>query len=133
MFWIFKIFPDWLFYFILLAGIFGFFASYWKPLKTYDEVLKSIGLLTIVGGIFLLGMLYADNAWKSAAKELQAKADTIAIESKNVTANIDKDLVAKKQLGQQKTLTITQYIDREVKSNCELPQEVLTAHNKAIK
>lgn len=133
MFWFFKIFPDWLFYFILLAGIFGFFASYLKSLKPYDLMLKSVGLLTIVSGIFLLGMLYADNTWKRAATDLQNKADIVAVESKNVSGSIDKELANKRQNNKDKTVTITQYIDREVKSNCELPQEAITAHNKATK
>ena len=133
MFLIFKIFPDWLFYFILLAGIFGFFASYLKPLKTYDLILKSVGLLTIVGGIFLLGMLYADNTWKQAASDLQNKVNIVAVESKNISKDMDKDLVSKKLANKEKTITITQYIDREIKNTCELPQEVLTAHNKAAK
>lgn len=133
MFWIFKIFPDWLFYFILLAGIFGFFASYLKSLKTYDLILKSFGLLTIVGGIFLLGMLYADNTWKQAATDLQNKSNLVAAESKNISKDMDKDLVTKKLANKEKTITITQYIDREVKNTCELPQEVLNAHNKAVK
>jgi len=99
----------------------------------YDLMLKSSGLLTIVSGIFLLGMLYADNTWKQAALVLQAKADVIAVESKNVSTNIDKDLAVKKQLSKDKVLTITEYIDSKVKTTCELPQEVLNAHNKATK
>lgn len=133
MFLIFKIFPDWLFYLLLLAGILCFFASYLKSLITYDLILKSVGLLTIAGGIFLLGMLHADNTWKAEARVLEARAEVLATESRSLAKDTDKNLATSKQQNRDNTRDIVQFIDNTVKGGCELPQEVLQAHNKAAK
>jgi hypothetical protein len=69
MFWIFKIFADWVWWLLLLAGIIGFCLSYLALLKPYQLLLKIVGLVTVAVALFVLGMLHADRTGQAAVPE----------------------------------------------------------------
>lgn len=134
MFWIFKIIPDWFWWLLLIAGLSGYFLSYLKSLKPYAFILKIVGLTTIAASIFIIGMLYSDNAWKQAARELQAKVDIAEAQSQAVNNEIKEKVVVKTQLIKTRGTDVIQYVDREVvkyDNSCVIPPEFVSAHNRA--
>jgi hypothetical protein len=134
MFWIFKIFPDWLWPVMLVAAVIAFFASNLVPIKTYQLPIKiTSGILTAVT-IFICGLQYADDKWQAAAQELQAKV--VAAEAKSLEVNevVKEKLVTKTQIVKQQGKTVVEYIDREVTKHdttCVIPAEFVRAHNSA--
>ena len=134
MFLFFKILPDWIWWLLLLTGFSGFFASYLGLLKPYQLLLKIAGTITIAASIFILGMLYADNTWKQAAKELQAKVDIAEAKSKATNETIKTQVITKTQVIKTRGEDVVRYVDREVvkyDNTCVIPKEFIHAHNRA--
>lgn len=132
MFFIFKITPDWIWWLLPVLGLLAYCASYLPTAKNYALIIKSIGCATIAIGIFILGALYADNTWKEAAKELQAKVVALQAQSQVVNAEVKEKLVIKTQIVKTRGDNIIQYIDREVSdAGCTIPSEFVKAHNQA--
>lgn len=142
MFWIFKIFPDWLWPVLLVAAIIAFFASRLVPIKAYQLPIKIVSGISIALTIFICGLHYADNTWKLAAQELQAKIQVLEAESKTANAEVETKVVTRTQIVKQRGETVVRYIDREVVKfdtkflpggECEMPKEFIKALNSAAK
>ena len=134
MFWILKIFPDWFWWLILLAGLSSYFIAQLPQLKLYKLPIKITGALLVAASIFIFGLDHADSRWQQAAKELQAKVQVAEAESKTVNAEVQTKVVTKTQVVRQRGETVIQYVDREVvkiDQQCKVPQEFVNAHNQA--
>lgn len=134
MFFIFKIFPDWIWWLLLVAGLSGYFLSRLPLLKPYEFILKIAGCTITAAAIFILGMLYCDNAWKAAARELEAKVQIAEAESAAASETIKEKVIVKTQVVKQRGEDIIRYVDREVTktdSGCTISPEFVSAHNRA--
>jgi uncharacterized membrane protein len=132
MFWIFKIFADWVWWLLLLAGISGFCLSYLALLKPYQLLLKIAGLVVVAAALFVLGMLHADQTWQAAARELEAKVVAAEAKSQQVNEVVKEKLVTRTQVVRVRGEETVKYIDREVvkiNSNCVVSPEFVHAHN----
>lgn len=136
MFLIFKFLPDWIWLLGLLVSVAAVFISK-LPLpipSTYKLPVKLIGIILTGTFIFLNGMLYADNAWKAAAKELQDKVALAEKQSQEVNAAVKERVVTKLQIVKVRGEETVKYIEKEVakfNSVCVIPIEFITAHNRA--
>jgi hypothetical protein len=134
MFWIFKIFPDWLWPVLLVAAIIAFFASRLVPLKQYQLPVKIVSGILIALTIFICGLYHADQKWQQAARDLQAKVVAAEAKSQQVNEVVKEKLVVKTQIIKQQGKTVVEYIDREVVKHdtaCVIPKEFIKAHNSA--
>ena len=134
MFWIFKIFPDWLWWLLLVAGLSGYFLAQLVPLKPYALICKIVAAMLVLATIFIFGLRYADRTWQQAAEKLQAKVQVMEAESKTVNAQIETRVITRTQIVKQKGEEITKYVDREVvkyDQTCKIPEEFVSAHNRA--
>lgn len=134
MFFIFKIFPDWIWWLVLIAGFFGYFLSRLIPVKVYALLSKTLSGILVTVGIFVLGMLYCDNTWKAAAADLQQKVVELEVKSQEANMVIKDRLVTRTQVIKVRGENIVQYIDREVVKNdltCAISPEFVQAHNQA--
>jgi uncharacterized membrane protein len=134
MFWILEIFPDWIWWVLLTAGLFSYFLSHLVPLKTYQLPIKIAGGTTVAVVIFILGLLYANGVWQQAAQELQAKVAIAEAKSQVVNEVIKERVVTKTQVVKQRGEATVEYITREVvkhNAGCTIPPEFINAHNRA--
>jgi uncharacterized membrane protein len=134
MFWILEIFPDWIWWVLLTAGLFSYFLSHLVPLKTYQLPIKIAGGTTVAAVIFILGLLYANGVWQQAAQELQAKVAIAEAKSQVVNEVIKERVVTKTQVVKQRGEATVEYITREVvkhNAGCVIPPEFINAHNRA--
>lgn len=134
MFFIFKIIPDWFWWFLLIAGLSGYYLSHLNLLKPYKFIVKNLSSILVAVTIFIIGMLYADNTWKGAARELEAKVAQAEADSKIANESIKEKVVYKTQIVKQRGLDNIQYIDREITKHdtgCIIPPEFISAHNRA--
>lgn len=134
MFWIFKIFPDWLWPALLIAAIIGYFLSPLVSQKPYTLVIKNICSIVAILGIFICGALYADRTWQQAARELQAKVEIMEAKSQQVNEVIKTQVVTKLQIVKLRGEDTLHYIDREVvktDAGCVISSEFIQAHNRA--
>jgi uncharacterized membrane protein len=134
MFWILEIFPNWIWWVLLTAGLFSYFLSHLVPLKTYQLPIKIAGGTTVAAVIFILGLLYANGVWQQAAQELQAKVAIAEAKSQVVNEVIKERVVTKTQVVKQRGEATVEYITREVvkhNAGCTIPPEFINAHNRA--
>jgi uncharacterized membrane protein len=134
MFWILEIFPNWIWWVLLTAGLFSYFLSHLIPLKTYQLPIKIAGGTTVAVVIFILGLLYANGVWQQAAQELQAKVAIAEAKSQVVNEVIKERVVTKTQVVKQRGEATVEYITREVvkhNAGCTIPPEFINAHNRA--
>lgn len=134
MFWIFKFTPDFLWYVLPALGLVMLTLSRVPLLYLYKTMLNIAGTVILVIGVFMLGMLYANNQWQQVVKELQVKVVVAEAESKTVNAQVETKVVTRTQVVKQRGETVVHYIDREVvkiDERCVIPPEFVSAHNQA--
>ena len=134
MFWIFKFTPDFVWYLIPLLGLVSLGLSRIPVLYMYRTVLSIAGTAVLALGLFALGMLYANNTWQQAARELQAKVAAAEAQSQVVNEVVREKLVTQTKIVRERGETVIKYIDREVvkqDQRCVIPPEFVTAHNQA--
>lgn len=134
MFWIFKFTPDFFWYLVPLLGLVSLGLARVRLLYTYKTPLNIGGTAVLALGLFMLGMLYADNTWRQAARELQAKVEVAEAKSQVVNEVVREKLVTQTKIIRQRGEETVRYIDREVvklDERCVIPPEFVNAHNKA--
>lgn len=136
MFWIFKFTPDFVWYLIPLLGLVALGLSRVPLLYAHKTVLSASGTAVLAIGLFALGMLYADNIWKEAARELQLKVEQAEAKSQVVNEVVREKLVTQTKIVKQRGEETIRYVDREVvkvDERCTIPPEFVNAHNQAAK
>ncbi|NBP00475.1 MAG: hypothetical protein EBU90_10195 [Proteobacteria bacterium] len=146
--WILKWLPDWIFYAILMLGIFGlistylvkFIAKFVPPLYVYKTPIQIASIAMIVFGVFMTGAIYNNEQWEARVKELEAKVQVAEQKSQQVNTEIVEKLVTKTKVIREKGQEVTKYIDREVVKydtkflpggECEIPKEFIQSLNKS--
>jgi hypothetical protein len=146
--WMFNLIPDamlsWIYWLIIAAGITGIAAGWlgrWIPFYgNYVKILKPLGVLLVVLGVWLRGGYDVEMAWRAKTAELEAKVKAAEEQSQQVNTVVQEKVVEKTKVIQGKTEYITTYLDREVVKkeeiikyveNCPLPKEIIEIHNQA--
>lgn len=131
--WIIQYLPQWIFSLLFFIGIAGFLITKTVKILPYKELVLYSSIALVFLGTYMTGAKSNNDAWLEKVAELERQVLLLDPKSQQVNSSTDKTLVQQKQVLKDNTKTIVQYIDREVHSTCELPQEALTAHNKAAK
>jgi len=136
--WLLQWLPNWIFYAVLLVGVFGLVMSYFLRfipfLYMYKTPIQIGSIATIVVGTFMSGAIYDNDAWEAKVKEMEAKVAAAETQSKEENVKIVEKVVTKTNVIREKGKDVVQYIDREVvkyDSKCEIPKEAVIAVNKA--
>jgi hypothetical protein len=145
--WILQWLPNWIFYAVLLAGVFGLVASYlirflsFIPfLYVYKTPIQLSSIAAIVIGTFMSGAIYDNDVWEARVKEMEEKVAAAEIQSKEENIKIVEKVVNKVQIVKTRGQDIVKYVDREVVKydtkfapggQCEIPKEFIKAINDA--
>jgi hypothetical protein len=138
--WILKFLPDWIFYFILLAGLAGIAASFvlkFIPfVSTYRvPILWASGIATAFG-LYMSGAINNEQAWLARVADLEKKVAAAEIKS----AETNTQLVSK--LAQQEKLIATRQTELKTRiqqvavvmdKECTISSEVVSILNDAAK
>ena len=102
----------------LLAGILTQFRS----LKIYGWLIKPLGLVVFVLGVFMFGGAGVTVIWQEQIKEAQAKVDAAVLASKSANTKLDqarkrknKVIVQRQVVIQERIKTVEKKIDAECK------------------
>ncbi len=147
--WLLHFLPDSFLQFIvhtiLIAGIVGCFLSFFvvnkilmavPMLSRYVNVAQLVSAITLAAGVYFEGGYSAEMQWRARVAEVEAKVAVAEQQAKEANAELDAKSKEKVVEIQQKAVVVKQYIDREVvkyDSTCNIPQEVVKAHNSAAK
>ena len=139
--------PNWIFYAVLLAGVFGLVASYlirflsFIPfLYVYKTPIQLGSIAAIVIGTFMAGAIHDNDAWEARVKEMEEKVAAAEVQSKEENIKIVEKVVNKVQIVKTRGQDIVKYVDREVVKYdtkfapggaCEIPKEFIKALNDA--
>jgi hypothetical protein len=135
-----KFLPDWIFYFILLAGLAGIAASFvlkFIPfVSTYRvPILWASGIATAFG-LYMSGAISNEQAWLARVADLEKKVAAAEIKS----AETNTQLVSK--LAQQEKLIATRQTELKTRiqqvavvmdKECTISSEVVSILNDAAK
>lgn len=161
--WIISLVPESilsLIYWIIIAvGITGIAAGWlgrWIPFYgNYVKILKPVGVLLVVLGVWLRGGYDVEMSWRAKVAEMEDKVRTAEAQATAANRGISEDVNKKTAEVKQKTETIVKYIDRyrdrevlktiegpervrieeviRYVENCPVPQEFIIIHNDAAR
>ena len=136
--WILNFLPDWIFHFILLAGIGGLIASYLMKfipfVYMYKTPIQLVSVVAIVGSTFMLGAAWNDQAWRDRVTEMEQKVAAAEVKSVEENVKIVTKIVKKTEIVRTRGEDIVKYVDREVvkyNDRCEIPNEFVKVLNDA--
>jgi len=132
--WLFEFIPQPLFYLLFLCSGIGYLVSLFLPNPILKKQVKITSVIALGVSIYLLGMLYVNNLWKTRAEKLQQQVVELTAKSSDTNTQIQERLVTKTQIVKQRGDDVIKYVDREIvkyNNNCVIPQEFTQAHNRA--
>jgi hypothetical protein len=132
IFWILTFVPTFVFHLALIAGAVGLLASAF--LGPYKLPVQIVSFIVFIGAVFFQGALAYKHSVAVEVAELKLKLQKAETKSVETNVEIVEKIVTDTQTIRLKGKTITEYVDREVPvydSKCELPAEVINAHNMA--
>jgi len=145
--WILQWLPNWIFYAVLLAGVFGLvltyfirFLSFIPFLYVYKTPIQLISIAAIAIGTFMAGAIHDNESWEARVREMEEKVAAAEAQSKEENIKIVEKVVNKVQIVKTRGRDIVKYVDREVVKYdtkfapggvCEIPKEFIKAHNDA--
>ena len=140
--WMFSIIPDailnWIYWAIIAVGLTGVFAGWFgKFIPLYGKyvgILKPIGIILLVLGVWLRGGYDTEMAWRSKVEEAQAKVKIA--EEKSATANtkIQTKIVERVKVIHDTQVIVQQKIAKDsakMDSTCTLDPVVVEDLNQA--
>ena len=139
--------PNWIFYAVLITGVFGLVVSYFIRflsfipfLYVYKTPIQLGSIIAIAIGTFMAGAIHDNEAWETRVEEMQEKVAAAEAQSKEENVKIVEKVITKTQVIKTRGQDIVKYVDREIVKYdekfakggiCEIPQEFIKAHNDA--
>lgn len=139
IYWILTVVPAFLISLVLVIGLVGLFVATFVGkipfVSQYRLPIQVISLLLIVTGVFLQGGLEYKKSMAIEVAELKQKLAEAEAKSQKTNVEIVEKIVKDTEVIRTKGKTVIEYVDREVvkyNDKCELPDEVINAHNMAV-
>jgi hypothetical protein len=138
IFWILTFVPAFVFHLALIVGVIGLFVASFLGafpfISQYKLPIQLVALVLTIGAVFFQGALAYKHSVAVEVAELKLKLQKAETKSVGTNVEIVEKIVTDTQIIREKGKTITEYVDREVvkyDNFCELPAEVINAHNMA--
>ena len=138
IYWLLALLPEWIIHSTLGLGVVGLLVAFFVQripfVKTYGYLIKVVATILLVLGLFLQGALAYKQSTALAVAKLEKKLAEAEAKSAQTNTEIVEKIVKDTEIIRLKGKTITEYVDREVvkyNNKCELPKEVIDAHNMA--
>jgi hypothetical protein len=120
---------------VIIAGVGVYLSSYIPKLGIPPVILRTIGVIVMVGGVYLYGGYGNEMTWRERAAALQAEIDRKNSESEKVTEKIVTEYVEKikvvKEKGNVIVKEVPKYITKESDDKCTIPKSFIVLHNGA--
>ena len=138
--WLLNWLPDWIFYFILFAGVAGlivsFFIKFIPVVNTYKVPLQLLSIVLTVAGVWFAGGIAKDKEYRAEIEAAKKRAEIAEQKAKDATARVeyvfqDKIKVVKETqvIVQEKIRDLSVQIDGQ----CKVIPEVIDIHNQAAR
>ena len=142
--WLISLLPDalmiWIVHLITLAGLaalgVSFFLTKIPFVSQYGKLLKIVGALALVLGIYLEGGVATEQRWRDRVAELEAKVQEAEKKSAIVNEVVKTKVVNKIKVVKEKEIVVQERIKEVTKvidAKCEVPKEAIDILNEAAK
>jgi hypothetical protein len=117
--------------------VFGTFTVFLPLVKSYGLLMRTVGIILLIGSVYLYGGYGTEMKWRKVAAELKADMDKkVALSEKNskqiVTKYITKTKVVKEK-GDVIIKKVTEYINKDADAKCTVPKSFVLLHDSAAK
>jgi len=138
IYWLISFMPAWLTIAFIVVGVLGLLASLCIKkipfINQYNLPIILVSVVLLVSGVYLQGALAYKESTDLAVAKLEKKLAEAEAKSAQTNTEIVEKIVKDTEVIRLKGKTITEYVDREIikyDNKCELPKEVIDAHNAA--
>lgn len=133
-----NLLPDWVFMAVLGVGVAGYIISFilkkLPPTRLYAIPVSVLSIALIAAGVYFTGGRITQRAWEAKVKELTEKVTELENRGEKITTVVQERVVKKLEIVRIPGNEIVKYVDREIvkyDSKCDIPTEVVKAHNAA--
>jgi hypothetical protein len=130
----------WIVNIMLLAGLAGLLANWigrWIPFfDAYARLLKPIGIILLLAGVYLKGGEATNDAWRSKIADLEAKIKVAEEKSNQANVELDKAIKAKTKTIKEVQVVIKERIkevEKRIDADCKVDREALDILNDSAK
>ena len=130
--------PDWVFWAVLGSGlaiyILSFVLKFLPPTKIYALPVSILAVIIMAVGVYFTGGRITQRAWEAKVEELKNKVTELENRGEKITTVVQERVVRKLEIVRIPGNEIVKYVDREIvkyDDKCDIPQEVVKAHNAA--
>jgi hypothetical protein len=123
-----------------LVGLLGTFSSYFirfiPPLFPYAGLVKTLGIVLLVVGVYFKGGYGVEMEWRTKVAEVEAKVAAAEAKSKQVNTVIQKVYVDKVKIVTDTKIVIQKEIvekEKIIDAECKVAPEAITILNEAAK
>lgn len=142
--WIISFIPDsllnWIYIAVILAGLTGVAAGWlakWIPFYgRYAQLLKPLGIVLIVLGVYLKGGYDTEMSWRGKVKEAEERAEIAEKKAVETNVKIETKIVEKVKVVKENTIVYRDRIkevEKLIDAKCEVAPEAIDIHNAAAK
>lgn len=142
--WFLSIVPDsfliWVVNTILLVGIIGtvagFFIKFIPFVNQYRMLVQIVGILFLLGGVYLKGGYGVEMEWRERVKEAEAKVKKAEAESKEANTKLEAALKDQTKIVKETQVIIQEKIkvvEKKMDEKCEIIPEVIDILNQSAK
>lgn len=151
--WILHFLPDAFLAFIvnaiLVIGVVSTFISFvilnrllmmFPPLANYYRIAQVVSIIILLAGVYFKGGYSTEMLWRERVAEVEAKLKEAEAKSAEVNTVIETKIVNRVKEIKVQGDEVIKYVDREIVKYdtkflpgeiCEIPKEVISAHNAA--
>jgi hypothetical protein len=135
--WMLSFIPDaWLYYAVLIvfgAGVTSYVVSF-IPLLPYRELIRIVGTLLTILGVYFYGSYSTEIDWRSKTEEMQKQIDVAKVKSQDANNQIKTLIAQKTKVIHDKQVVIQTVIKQnaeQIDKQCTVDPEVITILNNA--
>ena len=142
--WMLSFVPDALLHLVVITVVFtgvglyalSFFTKLIPPLIPYSGIVRIVGTVLIVCGIYFLGSYSTEMSWRNKVAELEEKVKVS--EQKSKDANVQIQTVYKDKIKVVKEIQVViqeriKEVEKRIDSQCTVDPEVIQILNDAAK
>ena len=142
--WMLSFVPDslllWIINIVLVAGVLGTLSSYFirfiPPLLPYAGMVKVLGIVLLVAGVWLRGGYDVEASWREKLRVAEEKARVAEQQAVEANSRINTKIVEKIKVVKENTVEYRDRIkevEKIIDKECKVVPEAIEIHNAAAK
>jgi hypothetical protein len=142
--WMLSFVPDslllWIINIVLVAGVLGTLSSYFirfiPPLLPYAGIVKVLGIVLLVAGVWLRGGYDVEASWREKLRVAEEKARVAEQQAVEANNRINTKIVEKIKVVKENTVEYRDRIkevEKIIDKECKVVPEAIEIHNAAAK